>query len=136
VTLTPKQILALVKAAALLLLILALVGFGAQCARKSAKTAGLKQEVKAQERAAKQVERSVKISTETAERVVREGEQTRQRTQRAVENVDAIIEAAPVPDFGADDDILRESREAYQRSIAAHCGVFREGTCPEAATAP
>ena len=135
-TLTPKQILALVKTAALLLLLVALVGFGAQCARKSAKTAVLKQEVKAQERAAKQVERSVKISTETAERVGAEGEQTRQRTQRAVETVDAIIEAAPVPDLGADDDILRESRDAYQRAIAAHCRVQRAGACPDATAAP
>lgn len=135
-TLTPQQILALIKTGLLLLLILAFVGFGAQCARKSAKTAGLKQEVKAQERAAKQVERSVHISTETAERVGAEGEQTRRRTQRAVETVDAIIEAAPVVSGPADPAILRESREAYQRAIAAHCRVQRAGACPDAPTAP
>ena len=134
--LTPKQIAALIKTFVLLLLILVLIGFGAQCARKSGKTAVLKQEVKAQERAAKQVERSVRISTETAERVGAEGEQTRQRTQRAVETVDAIIEAAPMPDSRADPHVMLEVQQAYQRAIAAHCRVQRAGTCTDATAAP
>lgn len=136
IPLTPGQIKALVKACILFALVVGLVLFGYRCARKQNTVAVLKSEVKAQTQAAKQTAESVKISTDTQKRVETESEDTRQRTQRAVEAVDARIEAEPATPGPADPDLLRIAREAHSRALSAHCRVQRTSDCTDTATAP
>lgn len=136
VTLTPGQIKLLVKGCAWFALIVILVLAGYRCARKQNTTAVLKAEVKAQTAAAKQTADSVKISTDTQKRVETESEDTRQRTRRAVEAVDARIQAEPASPGPADPDLLRIAREAHQRALCAHSRVQRTSGCPDAASTP
>lgn len=135
-TLTPGQIKLLVKGCAWFALIVILVLVGYRCARKQNTVAVLKSEVKAQTVAAKKTAESVKISTDTQRRVETESEETRQRTQRAVEAVDARIQAEPVGAGPADPDLLRIAREAHQRALGAHCGVFGTRDCTNTSAAP
>ncbi|HZF98260.1 MAG TPA: hypothetical protein VEY92_08470 [Pseudoxanthomonas sp.] len=129
---TPAQI----KLALLTGLVLLLLGIGWSCAKRDSSGNAARATVKAQARAAKQVERSVAISVDTQRRVERESEQTGQRTQRAVESIDVVIQANPVADGPADPAVLRESREAYQRAICAHSRVQRAVDCADSASAP
>ncbi len=85
--------------------------------------------------AAEQTKESVQISRETAARVDTEQADTASRTAKAVERIDAVIQTSPQPVGPADADVLRESREAYRRAIAAHCRVQRTSDCADA-TAP
>lgn len=125
-----------IKAAVILGVLLLMLGLGWSCAKRDSSGANARQTIKAQARAAKQVERSVEISKDTQRKVERQGEATRQRTERAMERVDAVIEANPVRSGPADAASLRESREAYQRALCAHSRVLGESACAEAATAP
>jgi hypothetical protein len=129
---SPSQI----KLAILAGLVLLLLGIGWSCAKRDSSGSAARATVKAQDRAAKQVERSVEISVDTQRRVERESEQTGQRTQRAVESIDAVIKANPATDGPADPAILRESREAYQRAVCAHRRVQRAVDCADPAAAP
>lgn len=83
--------------------------------------------------AAEQTKESVQISRDTAARVDTEQADTASRTAKAVERIDAVIETSPRPVGPADTDVLRESREAYRRAIAAHCRVQRTSDCADAA---
>lgn len=93
-----------------------------------------REEVDALGAAAEQTKESVQISRDTAARVDTEQADTASRTAKAVERIDAVIETSPRPAGPADADVLRESREAYRRAIAAHCRVQRTSDCADTAT--
>lgn len=135
-TLTPGQIKLLVKGCILFAVVIGLVLIGYNCSRKSSTTAVLKSEVKAQAQATKKTAESVKISTDTQKRVETESEGTRQRTQRAVEAVDARIEAEPASPGPADPELMRIAREAHSRALCAHSRVQRAGDCANPSAAP
>ncbi|KAF1706275.1 hypothetical protein [Pseudoxanthomonas sacheonensis] len=126
----------LVAAVVVFLLAVVLVFSGARCSRRAADFRDVKAVVKAQNRAAEQTTRSVQISKDTQERVEKESADTRQRTARAVEKIDARIQAEPAAPGPADPDVLHIAREAHQRALSAHCRVQRAGDCPDAAATP
>lgn len=109
-----------------------LLVYGRGCAKQEQ----VRQTAKDQARAIERTEQSVAISADTQKRVDSEGVETRKRTAVAVEKIDAVIQASPVAAGPADADVLRESREAHQRAIAAHCRVQRESHCADPAAAP
>lgn len=114
-------------------LVLGLIGLGYKCASDRASFAGVKAEVKQYRKAAEATERSVAISAETQTRVQVEQADTGRRTAKAVENINAVIQTRPAVAGPADADVLRESREAYRRAVAAHCRVQRTSDCADAA---
>lgn len=128
--------LAQIKLLAYALIVLALIGVGWKCASDRADFSQVKAEVRSYKKAATETKRSVEISKDTAARVDKESEDTRQRTARAVETIDAHITRDPVVAGPADPDLMRIAREAHSRAARAHCRVQRAGNCADTTAAP
>ncbi|KAK6697393.1 hypothetical protein SNK04_014145 [Fusarium graminearum] len=74
---------------------------------------------------------SVQISRDTADAVDLDTHETRERTVKAVEAINATA-AYSDPDSTA--HVLRMAREAHDRALRAACRVQRTSDCPEAAS--